>query len=290
MPKVLVMGAAVIDIILKLDKLPKSGEDITAEHKETVVGGCAYNVANVLKYLKVKHDLCVPVGIGNYSNIIKQQLKEDGYDVFIEDCSEDNGWNLSIVERDGERTFITVPGIETKWKEEWFKNINIDEYDYIYVSGYELEGDSGEVIVNLLQNKKQKCTIVFDASPRIEYIDKNVLDRLFKMGTIIHSNRKEISVLIGEENLDAAINKVYNITKNPVVVTRGKDGCNYYSEKESGNIPTATVKVKDTIGAGDSHTGGFIAGLCMGLSLEKACELGNSIASKVVQNQGSKLK
>ncbi|MDT2292032.1 hypothetical protein P7H15_02605 [Paenibacillus larvae] len=32
--KVLVMGSAVIDVILQLDKLPVTGQDIMAEHKK----------------------------------------------------------------------------------------------------------------------------------------------------------------------------------------------------------------------------------------------------------------
>ena len=40
---------------------------------------------------------------------------------------------------DGERTFITMPGLELSMKEKWFEHIKINNYDYIYVSGYELE-------------------------------------------------------------------------------------------------------------------------------------------------------
>lgn len=43
--KVLVLGAAVIDMIIEIDRLPKSGEDVAADQKESIVGGCAYNVS-----------------------------------------------------------------------------------------------------------------------------------------------------------------------------------------------------------------------------------------------------
>lgn len=68
--KTLVLGAAIVDIIMKIPRLPKSGEDILCTEKKLTVGGCAYNVANILSGFNVKHDLFVPVGSGIYADII----------------------------------------------------------------------------------------------------------------------------------------------------------------------------------------------------------------------------
>ena len=58
--RTLVVGAAIVDLMMKVERLPKSGEDIPCKETKTVVGGCAYNVANTLRNLKCEHDLCVP--------------------------------------------------------------------------------------------------------------------------------------------------------------------------------------------------------------------------------------
>ena len=39
--KTLVIGAAIIDIIMKIKRLPKSGEDILCSETVSTVGGCA---------------------------------------------------------------------------------------------------------------------------------------------------------------------------------------------------------------------------------------------------------
>ena len=54
--KTLVIGAAIIDIIMKIKRLPKSGEDILCSETMTTVGGCAYNVAGTLRGFGVEHD------------------------------------------------------------------------------------------------------------------------------------------------------------------------------------------------------------------------------------------
>lgn len=111
--RTLVVGAAIVDLMMKIDRLPKSGEDIPCRETKTVVGGCAYNVANTLRNLHCEHDLCVPVGTGSFADIIRRGMKEKGYEPVIEEPSEDNGYCLSLVEADGERTFITVQGAVT---------------------------------------------------------------------------------------------------------------------------------------------------------------------------------
>lgn len=73
--KTLVIGAAIIDIIMKIKRLPKSGEDILCSETVSAVGGCAYNVAGTLRGFDADHDLFVPVGRGMYGNMIAGDLE-----------------------------------------------------------------------------------------------------------------------------------------------------------------------------------------------------------------------
>lgn len=73
--KTLVIGAAIIDIIMKIKRLPKSGEDILCSETVSTVGGCAYNVAGTLRGFDVDHDLFVPVGRGMYGDMIAGDLE-----------------------------------------------------------------------------------------------------------------------------------------------------------------------------------------------------------------------
>ena len=111
--KTLVLGAAIVDIIMKIPRLPKSGEDILCTER-------------ILRSFNVKHDLFVPVGCGIYADIIRRELNEDGYEILINDLEMDNGYCLCLVEENGERSFITVNGIEANHKKEWFHNLNMN--------------------------------------------------------------------------------------------------------------------------------------------------------------------
>lgn len=92
--RILVLGSAVIDVIIDIERLPKAGEDIPGIQKGMIVGGCAFNVSKILDGLHMPHDLCVPVGQGMYANRIRQALQQGGHDVLIEDTHCDSSLQL----------------------------------------------------------------------------------------------------------------------------------------------------------------------------------------------------
>ncbi|MEG1895755.1 MAG: PfkB family carbohydrate kinase, partial [Oscillospiraceae bacterium] len=64
MKKVLVIGSTVVDIIINVDRLPTSKGDIHIKSQEMSMGGCAYNVADILRHFGVPHTLFSPIGTG----------------------------------------------------------------------------------------------------------------------------------------------------------------------------------------------------------------------------------
>ena len=322
--KTLVLGAAIVDIIMKIPKLPKSGEDVLCTERKVTVGGCAYNVANILRGFNVDHDLFVPIGSGMYADIIRKTLSEDGYDVLISDSEMDNGYCLCLVEDDGERTFITVKGIEGLHKKEWFNSLNMSEYENIYVAGYQVCEDKDDIIANWLIEQKDK-NIFFAPGPVINDIDKNTMKKIFSTNPILHLNEKEALDFTKKDNVEESILSLYELTKNIVFVTVGERGTVFYDGKEIVYIKGETVNVVDTIGAGDSHIGAIISAYSLGVYKEvylvdssnlnskdsrdifldgsqaeclennvgynfvSVCKLANKIAAEVVQIQGAKL-
>lgn len=283
--QVLIIGAAIVDIIVNIEKLPKSGEDITAKKTSQSVGGCAFNVADVLNKLHLPFDLMIPIGHGYYSEIICKLFKTKNYPIYRVNEPIDNGYCLSLVEHDGERTFITMPGLELSMKKDWFNHLNINDYDYIYLSGYELEGSNGNVLVDILQSKKTSAKVIFDPGPRLKFIDKNVLESIFHMNCILTMNNKEAFALANESNIENAGKKLYSITHEPVIITNGNKGA-IIATNTIDTIKGFSVQVKDTIGAGDAHTGGILAGLSCNLNLQDSVYLANKIASIVVSKEG----
>ena len=288
--KTLVLGAAIVDKIMNVNMLPKSGDDIVASKEITTVGGCAYNVANILNNLEVDHDLVVPVGCGMYGHTIEKDLLNNGYEIFIKDKDTDNGYCLCLVENSGERTFITVQGTECEFKKEWLDNLDTNKYNKVYISGYELEGKSGQVIVDFLE-KNTHMEIYFAPGPRITFLGDDIMNRIYNLSPIIHLNDKEASEYTNKSDLHQAIEEIHEKSNNSVFITLGPDGVLY---KEKNNDPIIVegykAQVIDTIGAGDSHIAGIIGAKSMSYDNITSCKIANKIAAQVVSTKGPKLK
>lgn len=288
--KVLVIGAAFVDVIMDVPNLPESGGDVTGIFRRNVVGGSAFNVYGALQYEKAQSDLFVPIGKGQYSTIVRNEFENKGIPILIERNEKDNGWDLCLVEPDGERTFITVPGIDQLWDKSWFENIDLDDYQYFYISGYETENiDSTEVILNQLARRRPDAYVLFDASPRIKHMQQAVIDRFLTHNVIVHCNQDEIGFLSTEAGLEAQMAAIYQRTNSPVIVTLGSEGACLFDRGTFEKISSAGAEVVNTIGAGDTHCGGILAGLQKGLSIRDAIKLGNDLSLKVVQQQAGSL-
>ena len=77
--KCLVIGAAMLDMIMEIERLPRSGEDVYARNQCMTVGGCAYNAADILKHFQAAYTLFAPIGTGMYAGFIEAELKKSGH-------------------------------------------------------------------------------------------------------------------------------------------------------------------------------------------------------------------
>lgn len=285
--KILILGAAIIDKMMWVDRLPRSGDDVSCTRTKEVVGGCAFNVASTLRNLHVPHDLCVPVGKGYHADVIRRVLSEKGYPLLIEDGRMDNGYCITLVEREGERSFITVQGAECDFQEEWFRNLDISSYDMIYVAGYQTLGKSGDIITRwLLRSMAEKTTLFLAPGSVINDIPPEVMDRFFSLSPVIHLNEKELQEYTGEERLEDGLAALYEKSGNTIIVTLGKKGSAMYEEGRLTIVPTAPVPVVDTVGAGDSHIAAIMGFLAKGEPLGKTVEKANQVSGITVQVSG----
>lgn len=288
--KVLVVGAAFVDVLMDVPNLPVSGGDVTGVFHQNVVGGSAFNVYGALQYVNAQSDLFVPVGSGQYANVVRQAFQDKQIPMLIERTEKDNGWDLCLVEPSGERSFITVPGIDQLWTKEWFDNIDLNDYKYFYISGYETENvASTEVILNQFDQRRDDAYVLFDASPRVSHMDQTVIDRFLSHNVIVHCNEDEIGFMSTENTLENKMKDIYQKTQSPVIVTLGSKGAALYHDDAFSVITSDQATVVNTIGAGDTHCGGILAGLQQGLSIEEAIRLGNELSLKVVQQQAGSL-
>lgn len=288
MKKVLVIGSTVVDVIINVDHLPKTQEDVHVLSQHMSLGGCAFNTSEVIHHFDVPYLLFSPVGTGAYGDFVRRNLENKKIQTPLPPAECENGCCYCFVEANGERTFICHHGAEYLFKEEWFELADASEIDSVYICGLEIEETTGETIVSYLE-KHPEFRIYFAPGPRINKIAPELLSRLFALHPIVHLNEEEILSYTKEDTYESGAEKLFQRTQNSVIITLGAKGAYYFSGNENGHVSGVPATQIDTIGAGDSHIGAVIAGQKLGKTLLESIQMANCVSARVVETKGALL-
>lgn len=289
MKQVLVIGSTCVDIIINIDHLPKTEEDIHPTSQTMALGGCAYNVAYALKLFNAAFTLISPVGTGFYGEYVEKELKSKGFEVCIKVPDQENGCCYCLVEAGGERTFMSYHGAEYTFQKKWMEPFEDTNFDMVYICGLEVEEPTGIQLLEYLE-EHPKHQLFFAPGPRGIRIEKKKLERIYALHPILHINELEAKELTCCSSIEEAANTLMKLTGNTVIITLGSQGT-YCLEKNQTSYysPGYPIEVVDTIGAGDTHIGSILACLSLGYSLKEAIMAANKVSSAVVGIKGSSL-
>ena len=293
MKRLLIIGSTCVDVILRLDHLPTTGEDMHPVQR-FAMGGCAFNVAQVPKAYDVDLRFVTPIGDhGVFSDFVRAHLDNAGFRGPITVPDSENGCCYCLVERSGERTFLSVHGVEYSFHAEYMDAFAGERFDYTYICGLEVEEKTGGELVAWLEAHPDIAgTVVYAPGPRGIEVDPARTARILAMHPILHLNEQEAQALAGRADTDAdpvlsAAQTLHAKTGNMVIVTRGADGVLWISADGSVHTaPSVPATVVDTIGAGDSHCGAVLTGLTLGWTEEDTMRFANQVASEVVAQEG----
>ena len=288
MKKIFVIGSTVADIIINVDYLPTTAQDVHLKSQSMSLGGCAHNVSDMIRHFGAPYILFSPIGTGIYGDFVRKELAAKGITSPVPTPNQANGCCYCFVEEHGERTFIVDHGAEYLFYKEWFDALDVSELSCVYICGLEIEDKTGSTIVDFLETSG--LPVFFAPGPRIHMIPDSLMKRIFALHPILHLNEDEVCRYTGKSTIEDAAAALHALTGNTLIVTNGDNGAFYYDQSGLHHVPGVTCpQVIDTIGAGDSHCGATIAGLAMGLSTEEAIKKANIAAAAVVGTKGALL-
>lgn len=310
--KALVIGAAMVDIVCSVDRLPQSGEGVVPRAVTKTVGGCALNSAAMLKHLGVEPNLFAPVGEGLFATMVKETIVHLGLNPFepyvVAASAEerfDCGAAICLVEPDGERTMITMPGVERHFAGSWFSALSEDdlrELQAVTICGYELETPGGEDIIGFLE-AHPTIQVFYAPGPRVNHVPKHYVERLKSLHAIWHLNDLEACSYTGQAQLEVAGEELARHAHAPVVITAGsrgsfaflpQNGMTQAASSESDSVetifaPSTPVVPINTVGAGDAHLGAVVAKWIQGSTWHEVLSCANKAAAEICLIEGTTL-
>ncbi len=166
---------------------------------------------------------------------------------------------------------------------------NLENPSYVVISGSLPEGLKPAIYAKIIDIAKAKsATVVLDTDGDVLKFNIN------HKPDIIKPNRHELSRVVGREikTIDDAVIAAKEINRmgvKIVLVSLGKDGIVYVSQNTVMHAIPPSLKVINTIGAGDSSVAGFIYAKYMGFSDEEALVYAVATGSATTLKPGTAL-
>jgi sugar/nucleoside kinase (ribokinase family) len=297
--RLLLAGEAIVDLVMRVPGLPPRGGDLVATGSSVHVGG-GFNVMAAAARQGMPVAYAGGHGTGPWGDLVRAALAAEGIEVLRPpDPGLDTGFDMVLVEPDGERTFVTSLGAETHpggWDA-----IGVSPGEAVYVSGYGLVPAPGTGAARPLAGPPDgglgrwaaglpAGVLVFaDPGPLVADIPAATLDAVLARCDWWSCNRREAALLTGADDPEAAALQLLGRTRTAdggVLVRLGGNGCLLATAAGLTLIPAPSVDVVDTTGAGDAHAGVFLAGLAAGLDPPAAAGRANAAAALAVAAAG----
>jgi sugar/nucleoside kinase (ribokinase family) len=287
--RLLHLGNVVVDVVLTVPVLPERGSDVLASRTEVAAGG-GFNVLAAAARQGLPAVYAGAHGSGPFGDLARAALAAEGIGVSQPaKAGLDTGFVLTMVEASGERTFLTSRGAEATLTAGDLEPVRPAARDAIYLSGYGLVHDSNRAaLVGWLARLGGGHPVFFDPGPLVASIPAGALTAVLGRVDWLTCNAREAAILAGVPDPRAAAAALAGRAgRARVLVRTGPDGC-LMGRPDGGvaAVPGFGVRVLDTNGAGDAHTGVFIAALAAGAGQIAAARRANAAAALSVTRRG----
>ena len=257
-------------------------------------GGGGINIARMLKRLGTESTCIVPSG-GDTGKHLAELLIKENIQPEILNIKDWTRENLSVVDTQNDLQYrFGMPGNELSETElNEIKNLllkKVDSDDIFVLSGSLAENmptDYYAQLIKLFADKNVKIVIDTSGSALKEAIKENVF--------LIKPNQRELAQLAGKEFLytaeqEAIATELVSSKKAQyVVVSLGARGAFLACNEGVFYKSTPSVKVKSTIGAGDSMVAGLIFGIQNNFPPEKILKWGVACGVATTMSEGTNL-
>ncbi len=291
MRPLVVIGNVNVDLILgPAAPWPKAGTEIIVDHDELRVGGCAGNSALAWGSLGVDYAIAANIGNDQFGTWLKDAFAERASGWPVENVA--TTLSVGITHPDGERTFFTTRG-----------HLPLFTFDEVrgMLDGERLRGGlallAGAFLTDALTAayddlfdwaEAHDINVALDTGwPLDGWTEANCAATIgwLKRCRLALFNEVETTTLTGLADAAEAARalKTHMPEDAIVVVKRGPNGALALGPAgDIVSIAAPSVRVIDTIGAGDVFNAGFLAALAAGMALQDCLRTGVTIASEAI--------
>lgn len=286
--KILVVGSANIDMVVKTERFPEAGETLLGGEFFKFSGGKGANQAVAAARLDGDVTFISKLGDDEFGRTLINLYEQEGINTnyILLDDHHPTGVALISVNGEGENKIVVAPGANKYIKSKEIENYKkvISRVDVILLQ-LEIPIEIVGQIIELA--KKHDVKVILNPAPARE-LPKSYLEDLF----LISPNENEIEKITGlkiknEDEAKRAAKKLHNLGVHNVVITLGRKGAFLSTKDYTGYISTLKVKAVDTTAAGDIFNGALAVAIMKEHPWQEAVEFACRAAAVSVSRNGA---
>ena len=288
--RLLVVGSANMDMILRCNRVPSAGETLLSyDTYATAPGGKGANAACAAKKIGADVIFCTRLGKDSNGTKLYSLYESIGIDtrcVFV-DKVEQTGLAVVIVEKNGTNRIIVYPGANTKITDRDIEDAFLTYPDAV-LTQFEIGEDA--VMYTAKMAHDNDVPLIVDAGPARAGYPIEKLGRI----EIFSPNESETQILTGvlptsiEECLRACTVLATKADINYTVLKLGERGAFIYDGKYFDIVPSYSVTAVDTTAAGDAFTAALATEYIRnGKDIYKASKYANAVGALTVTKHGA---
>ena len=287
MEKIIVIGSANTDMVVRSAKLPKPGETLLGGAFFMNAGGKGANQAVAAARLGGYVTLVTKVGNDIFGKQTLQGLRNENINtdfVFLDETAP-SGTALIMVNEEGENCIVVAPGA----------NANLLPADITCVKGIaeaaiilmQLEIPMETVAATIKTAQKSHQKVILNPAPA-QKLDEDLLKGLF----LLVPNETEAFLLTGikvedEATAQQAADELLTRGVQNVLITLGSKGAYFQNNHDSLKIGAPLVNATDTTAAGDTFCGALAVAITENMGWKKAIQFAVKAASVSVTRLGA---
>jgi ribokinase len=288
MADIVVVGSLNMDLVVKTEHMPASGETVHGEGLKTIPGGKGANQAASAAKLGSAVAMVGKVGGDDFGLPLIDNLQHQGVDTaFVKvDREASTGTAVIIVDSSGQNSIVVSLGANGRvTKADIDACEDVIKEAKILLLQFEIPLDS--VVYAMQIARRHGVQVILNPAPA-----KQASLALLKSADILVPNEMELQLLTNmpitdEVVAEEAAKKLLAQGVKVVIVTLGERGALLLTGERTIFVPAKKVKAVDTTAAGDAFIGGLATGLLKGFDLEKAVRYGCAAGTLAVTKFGA---
>ena len=283
--KILVIGSINMDLVVKVERMPKAGDTVLGTDVENFAGGKGANQAVAAAKTGGSVSMMAKLGNDSYGKELLLGLEDVGIDTgLVETEIGSSGIAFITIDAKGENMIVVSSGANRKITIQDLGKINFSEYKFLVL---QLEIPLNVVKKSLEIAKANHLKTILNVAPA-QILDEETI----KNTDFLILNEGEAALLANKDVFDketaiAAAKSLIVDGAKSVIVTLGADGLIWQSPESSGSLDAHKVNVVDTTAAGDCFCGALAVALSENKTLKQALEFANAAAALATTKKGA---